>query len=358
MDSALEISADRPPLRVGIAGAGRAVFMQHLPAWLALPGKYVVTAVCDLIKERRDRMAEHFPKLKAYRRYEDMLDDSDIDLVLVSFPTDMHVASALAALAKNKWTVVESPLALTYEQATVLKAAAVKARGKLYACLPGYYAPEFRLARMALGDERLGDVYEVVVRRQDYVRRDDWQSIKRCGGGAVWYEGPEAVQQAITLMGGAPAQLWSELKRVASLGDAEDTMHLALKGRGAVSAYVDVGGGRLDATLPAFEVRGSRGAFAVMPGAQSGVLRAIDPDFKFPRRRSSVRTPEIVDLHEQLPVREFPFALPDDDTAAVGYWKALYESITKALPFAPALEDAVETVRYLQVVKQASPFAK
>lgn len=358
MDGTIEITAERPPLRVGVAGAGRAVFMNHLPAWFSLSGKYVVTAVCDLIKERRDRIAVHYPKLKAYRRYEDMLDDPEIDLILVSFPTDRHVDSALAALAKNKWTVVESPLALTYDQATVLKAASVRARGKLYACLPGYYSPEFRLARRALGDARLGDIYEVVVRRQDYVRRDDWQSIKRCGGGATWYEGPTAVQQAVTLMGGAPAQLWGELKRVASLGDAEDTLHLALKGRGAISAYIDIGGGRLDAMLPAFELRGTRGAFAVMPGAKDGILRAIDPDFKFPRRRSSVRTPELVDLHEPFPVKEYSLSLPDNDTSAVSFWKALHESVTKALPFAPALEDAAETIRYLQVVKQASPFAK
>ena len=352
------ISAGRPPLRLGIAGAGRSVLFTHLDALRALPTLYSVTAVCDLVKDRRDRVERHYPELRPYRRYEDMLDDPEIDVVFIALPTVDHVKAALAALAKNKWVVLESPMALSHDQALMLRAASVKAHGKLYPCLPGFFAPDFRLARQALTDARLGDVYEAVVRRQDYVRRDDWQSIKRCGGGAAWYEGPDAVQQAVALLGTPPAQLWSELKRIASLGDAEDTAHIAIKGRGEMTVYIDIAGGRLDLPKPSFEVHGSRGVFSVMPGASTGTVRAIDPDFKFARRRSSVRTPPLADLHEDLPVREWQVSLPDAESAAVGYWKALYESVRKALPFPVALDDAVETIRYLQVVKRSSPFAK
>ena len=125
-----------------------------------------------------------------------------------------------------------------------------------------------------------------------------------------------------------------------------------------MTVYVDVGGGRLDLPKPAFEIYGSRGAFSVMPGMTSGTIRAIDPEFKFARRRSSVRTPPGADLHETIPVKECAVTLPDAETAAVGYWKALYDSVRKALPFPVTLDEAVEVIRYLQVVKQTSPFVK
>ncbi|MBR4652079.1 MAG: Gfo/Idh/MocA family oxidoreductase [Kiritimatiellae bacterium] len=359
MDTTMQdVSAARPPVRIGIVGAGRSVLQVHLPALQSLPDLFAVTAVCDLIKDHRDRVERAYPHVRHYRRYEDMLDDNEMDLVLVALPTVYHAKAALASLAKGRWTVVESPMALSHDQALVLRAAAIKARGRLLPSLPGYFSPEFRLARMALADSRLGDVYEAIVRRQDFVRRDDWQSIKRCGGGAAWYEGPDAVQQAVTLLGSAPSQLWSELKRIASLGDAEDTAHIALKGRGDMTVYIDIGGGRLDARGPAFEIRGSRGVFTVMPGAMSGTVRAIEPTFKFSRRRSSVRTPPVVDMHEDIPVREWPLALPDQDTAAAGYWKAVYETVRRAQPFPISLDDAVEAIHYLQVVKQSSPFSK
>ena len=358
METAADISSSRPPVRVGIVGAGRSVLLTHLAAFRALPKHYAVTAVCDLEKERRDQVAQFYPAVRPYRRIEDMLDDPEMDLVFIALPSRDHVACALSSLARGKWTVLESPIALSHEEATVLKAAAMKARGKLLPCLPGMFAPEFLLTRQVLSDARLGNVYEAVVRRQDYVRRDDWQSVMRCGGGAAWYEGPETVQQAVTLLGGVPVQLWGELKRVVSLGDAEDTLHMVLKGRGNMSVYIDVGGGRLDAQLPAFEVRGDRGVFSVMPGAREGKIRAIDPDFKFARRRCSVRTPPVADLHEEIPVKTYAVSWEGTDSAAVGFWRALHDSVCRAAPFVVPLEDAVETIRYLQVVKQASPFAK
>ena len=40
------------------------------------------------------------------------------------------------------------------------------------------------------------------------------------------------------------------------------------------------------------------------------------------------------------------------------FWKALYGTVRTAAPFPVALDDVVETIRYLQLVKRASPFAK
>ncbi len=356
MDNFNDLSGGRPPLRVGILGAGRSTLNTHLPALAALPALFRVTAVCDLIKDRRDLVAKIYPELRPYRSCEDMLDDPDIDLFFIALPSPLHGKVALSALSRNRWTVVETPMALSHDQALVLRAAAVKSRNKLFPCLSGYFSPEFRLARMALPDPRLGSVYEAIVRRQDYIRRDDWQSIKRCGGGAAWYEGVEAMHQALALLGGQVVQLWGELKRVAALGDAEDTMHAALKGRGAMTAFVDIGGGRLDAPLPAFELHGTRGTFSVMPGADRGLIRAIDPDFKFPRRRSSVRTPALTDMHEEIPLREFTLALPDRETGAIGFWRAVYESASKAMPFPIAIDDAAEVIRYLCAIKKSSAF--
>ena len=353
-------AAHRPPLRVGIAGLGRAALFAHLPALKTLSDLYRLVAVCDLMKERRDIVEKDNPDLHTYRRVEDMLDDPEIDVVLVSLPTSDHVPCALSALRRDKWTVVESPLAVSHDDAKVLQAASVKARGKLFAYTPGLFSPEFRLAQAALDDTRLGEIFEVRVRRQDYLRRDDWQSVKRCLGGCTWYEGPDALLQATALMRTPPAQLWSELKRVASLGDAEDFAHIVLKSRANVTVDVEICGGQLPPFEPAFTIRGARGSFAVAPGASEGRLRVVDPSFKFPRRRSSVRTPPLDDMHEDLPVVDVPFGLPPDaraDSGSVSFWRTLYLTIRTAVPFPVSLDDVVETVRYLQLVKRASPFA-
>ena len=350
----------RPPVRIALVGLGRAMLHDHLPALKQLPELYQVTAVCDLLRERRAIVEKDYPKVRTYRRVEDMLDDPDIDLVDIALPTTDHQSAALESLSREKFTVVESPLALTHDAATILKAASAKARGRLFAYTPGLFAPDFRLAQAALDNLSLGDIYEVRVRRQDYLRRDDWQSVKRCGGGAAWYAGLEAVLQAVALMRAQPAQLWSELKRIASLGDAEDFAHIVLKSRGEVTADIEINGGDLSAREPSFSVRGSRGVFTVAPGAVEGTCHVIDPGFKFPRRRSSVRTPPLDDMHENLKVIDIPATLPPtaEKSGPVAFWRALYSTIRTAEPFPVSLDDVVEAIRYIQLVKQASPFAK
>lgn len=352
------VESHRPPIRVGIAGLGRAAFFNHIPAFRALPGLYRLVAVCDLMKERRDIVERDDADVRMYRRVEDMLDDPEIELVLITLPTSDHVSCALSSLRRGHWTVVEAPLATTHDDAKMLQAASVKERGKLFAYTPGLFTPEFRLAQSVLEDPRLGEIFEIHVRHQDYVRRDDWQSVKRCLGGCAWYEGQDALLQATALMRAQPAQLWSELKRVASLGDAEDFAHVVLKSRGAITADVEINGGELSPG-PAFDVRGNRGTFSVMPNATEGRLHLLNPDFRFPRRRSSVRTPPLSDMHEELPVIDIPVKLAGEALSGpAAFWKALYGTVRTAAPFPVALDDVIETIRYLQLVKRASPFAK
>ncbi len=351
--------AKRPALRVGIIGLGRAAFFEHLPALKALGDLYRVVAVCDLLKERRDRVEKDFPGLRTYRRVDDMLDDPEIDVVDIALPTADHVPVALAALRRDKWTIVEVPIAVSYDDAKILQAAAIKSHGKLFAYTPGFFAPDFRLALSMLEDKRLGDIFEVRVSYQDYVRRDDWQSVKRCLGGCTWYSGPAALLQAITLLHTRPSQLWSELKRVASLGDAEDFAHIVLKTRSALTADIELCGAQLAPVAPSFTIRGSRGVFTVQHGASAGTLHVIDPAFRFPRRRSSVRTPPLEDLHEPIPVVDLAVALPPDAEAGpLAFWRALFATIRTATPFPLVLDDVIEIVRYLQLIKKASPFAK
>ncbi len=359
MDTEIEQVTHRRPLRIGIAGLGRAGLLDHLPALRQLSSLYTITAVCDLMKERRDIVEREFPNVRTYRRVDDMLYDHELDVVDIALPTLDHVKTAVASLNRNIWTVVESPLALSHDAAMVLKATSIKTRGKLIPYVPGLFSPDFRLAQMTLDDPRLGNVFEVRVRHQDYIRRDDWQCVMRCGGGCTWRDGQGAILEAIALMRSLPSQLWSDLKRVISLGDAEDFMHIMLKSRGFVSADVEVCGAQLEPHAHSFVLRGSLGSFFVNPGATEGTLRVVDPEFKFPRRRSSVRTPPLDDMHEKLPVVDIPVRLPEGAvTGPTAFWRALYATIRTAAPFPLSLDDAVEVIRYLQLAKQSSPFAK
>ena len=350
----------RPPLRVALIGLGRAMFEDHYSIFKAHPAMFQVVAACDLLKERRDIVEADFPSCKMFRRYNDLLDERDIDLVDIATGSSLHVKHALASLRKGFWTLLESPMALTYEDAQILRGAAVKAKNRLLVMHRHMFDSDYLLAKQEMADSRLGDIYQINVNREDFVRRDDWQAIKRLGGGAAYYAMPDMIMQALKLLPMQPIQMWSDLKRVASLGDAEDYVHVSLKTRGAVSAGIEFNGGVLaPLRKPSFEIRGTRGAFSVMAGESVGKLTVIDPAFEFPRRRSSVRTPDLNDLHEDIPVIEESVTLSKGTLHGISaFWKHVYDTVRTAAPFPFPLEDAIESVKFSHLIKKTSPFGK
>ena len=350
----------RPPVRVALMGLGRSMFGDHYPVFKAHPALFKVVAACDLMKERRDIIAKDFPDCRMFRRFVDMLDERDIDLVDIATCSTDHVKHALMSLDRGFWTLLETPIALTVDDSQVLRGAAQKSKGRLLALQRGLFAPDFLLAKQEMSDPRLGDIYEVRVRHEDFIRRDDWQTVKRLGGGASYYAMTDLVVQTLKLLPLPPIQMWSELRRVASLGDAEDCVHVNLKTRGAVSADIEFNGGVLpEDRSPSFVVRGTRGTFKVAAGASEGVVTAIDPDFSFPRRRSSVRTPGLLDMHEKVPVKTYQVSLPKGTLSGPSaFWKHVYDTVRTAAPFPIALEDSLEAVKFAHLMKKTSPFGK
>ncbi len=350
----------RPPVRVALMGLGRAMFSSHYPVFKAHPALFKVVAACDLVKERRDIVAKDFPNCKMFRQFDDMLEERDIDIVDIATCSVDHVKHALMSLKKGFWTLLESPMALTLDDANMLRGAAAKAKNRLLVLQRGLFAPDFLLAREAMNDPRLGEIHQIRVRREDFIRRDDWQTIKRLGGGAAYYEMTDLVLQTLKLLPQPPIQMWSELKRVASLGDAEDYAHINLRTRTQLTAEVEYNGGCLtELRSPSFEIRAERGNFSVMPGATEGLLTVINPKFKFPRRRSSVRTPEIKDLHEEFPVVQIPVTLPKGTMyGPSAFWKHVYDTVRTAAPFPLQIEDSIESVKFAHLMKKTSPFGK
>lgn len=354
------VEYQRPPVRVALMGLGRSMFETHYPVFKAHPALFKVVCACDLKRERRDIIAKDFPDCKMFRQFSDMLDERDIDLVDIATPSVDHVRNALESLGRGFWTLLETPMSLTYDDAMVLKGAAVKAKNRLLVLQRGYFAPDFLLARSMMSDPRLGAIHQVQIRREDFIRRDDWQCVKRLGGGASYYAMTDLILQALKLLPVPPIQMWSELKRIASLGDAEDFAHICLKTREQISADVEFSGGVLpDDRSPSFVIRGERGTFKVMPGSSEGTLTVIDPAFKFPRRRSSVRTPELGDMHEEVPVKTFPVSLPRGTLSGPSaFWRHIYDTVRTAAPFPLALEDSMEAVKFAHLMKKTSPFGK
>ncbi len=88
-----------------------------------------VVAVCDVYAKRR-RNAEEFAKCQGYGDYRQILDRSDVDVVLIATPDHWHAKMAIEALEKGKDVYLEKPVTLTIAEARDV-ALAVKRTGRV-----------------------------------------------------------------------------------------------------------------------------------------------------------------------------------------------------------------------------------
>ena len=353
------IRTTRPPIRIGIVGLGRAGLDMHCPELAEMPELFKIIAVCDPVKERRDVAVERFPDCRTYRRYEDLLADPDVELVDLATRSDDHAAHVMQALKTRKWVHVERPFCCDYDQAMVLRAAAIKAGNRLLVRHNFRYEAAYLQTKEVIESGVLGEVYNIEMRRGVYERRDDWQTVKRCGGGTALSWGPAFLDQAIELLHTPPVKLWSDFKRVASVGDAEDYVRIILRNMAGLTVDLEISGGRVG-VKPLFVVTGTKGEFVLYPDAAEGTLRCLDPKQKLARRRSSVRTPPLGSFGTPETLRWVESKVPVRPKAESGMtliWEHVFNAIRENKPYPIPLDTAIETMRILSMVKKESAFA-
>lgn len=344
------------PIRVGIVGCGRAGWSMHRPELEAHGKKFNVVAVCDVSKERRDQMTEHYGCV-AYKTIEVLLADPQVELVSIATRSPDHTPHALLSLKAGKKVFLEKPIALSYAEAKKLARATKGRRNQLFVRHNRRFEPTFQHVREIINSGLLGDVYEIKLRRQSYQRRDDWQTLKRCGGGQLLNWGPHIIDHAIRFLGGRIDHVWSDLRKIAAAGDAEDHVHVIAKGgKNGCVVDLEISGG-VAKPEPVYTVFGSRGSLS--SDEKTIKLRYLNPKKKLSARRANSGTPAIGTfgspdkLHwveKEIPVK--PRARCD----CGDIWKHLYASIRERKAFPIKLEEALQVMEIISQVRRGTPF--
>ena len=99
---------------IGIIGLGN-ISRGHLKEFTERPDSEI-TAVCDIYAPRLDAGVTQ-TGARGYRRFEDLLEDPNVDAVIICTPDHWHAPMAIAAMQAGKDVDVEKPMSLTIEEA-------------------------------------------------------------------------------------------------------------------------------------------------------------------------------------------------------------------------------------------------
>lgn len=108
-------------IQVALVGAGAFAAGMHLPNIKSLSHQYKLKAVVNRTGSKGKAVAEQFGADYSTTVYEDVLKDSDIDLILIATRHDSHASMALQALQAGKHVFVEKPLAIKQDELDAIK---------------------------------------------------------------------------------------------------------------------------------------------------------------------------------------------------------------------------------------------
>src|SRR6266446_6320911 len=99
-------------LNIGLIGAGWWANTMHMPA-LAACDQANVVAVCDLIPERAEALAQKYHIPHTFTDYKQLLDSGLCEAVIVVITNDAHYPVTMDALNRGLHAICEKPLAIS-----------------------------------------------------------------------------------------------------------------------------------------------------------------------------------------------------------------------------------------------------
>jgi predicted dehydrogenase len=114
------MSKEERLLRVGVLGCGPIAQAAHLES-ASKARNAELYAICDVAEDLLQRMACTYQPRKTFRDYDEMLNDSDLDAVIVATSDAFHVPAAIAALKAGKHVLCEKPIGVSVEEVEELR---------------------------------------------------------------------------------------------------------------------------------------------------------------------------------------------------------------------------------------------
>ena len=348
-------SAKQRKIKVGIWGLGRAGFSMHVNELKALPNEFEIVAGCDIAQERLDNFAKSLPNAKLYLDGDAFLADPNVELVAVAVRSQQHVDYAIRALEAGKYVFAEKPFALTSAGLKKFAAADKKFPGRIFMRHNRRFEPAFNHISEIIKSGVLGEVFEIKLCRHQWSFRDDWQTLIECGGGQLNNWGPHIIDHSLQLLGAPVESMWSDLKVVAAVGDAEDHLKIVFRGENGRIVDMEISGG-IALPSPAYAVYGTRGSL-ICKDEKTIELKYLDKKFKLPPKMSARKaTPDFGYafckafppkwVEESIPVA------PKNKANCEQIYHNVYESIRKGKKYPITLAEACEVVKWTEKVKK------
>jgi inositol 2-dehydrogenase len=168
------------PVRVGLVGLGRMGRFHATNLAGRIPGARLVR-IADAAEDVARENASRLEGVQWSTRYEDLLEDPEVEAVLVASPTPLHADMAEEAAASGKHVFCEKPVSLKLERTQQVNEAVREAGVNMQVGFHRHFDPDYRAAQEKISVGHIGEVYLFRTSLRD-MRSPGFDYIKDSGG--------------------------------------------------------------------------------------------------------------------------------------------------------------------------------
>jgi UDP-N-acetyl-2-amino-2-deoxyglucuronate dehydrogenase len=200
-------------IKTAVVGCGR-ISANHFKSIEQHGQDLKLAAVCDADLQLAERCAQLY-QVPAFSNFEELVRQSDCDLVCLCSPSGLHSGQAIAAARMGKHVMTEKPMATRWKDGLEMVRACDQANVRLFVVKQNRRNHTLQMLKRALDEKRFGRIYLVHLnvfwtRPQDYYDSSAWRGTWEMDGGAFmnqashyvdlleWLIGPVSDVQAMT----------------------------------------------------------------------------------------------------------------------------------------------------------------
>ncbi|KAH9850027.1 oxidoreductase [Lenzites betulinus] len=221
------------PIKTCVLGVGLGGLTFHIPFVLARPNLFKLRAVMERNPKApggklQARFGEEAAKgVIIHRTVEDVLADPEVELVIITTPSETHYELAKKALQAGKHVLVDKPVTAHFSQAQELGALAKSKNVVLYPFQNRRWDSDFLALRKLLDlpadhPQSLGTLFEFESRFDRYRAelKGTWKDLALEANGLTYDLAAHTIDQALVLFG-RPTKITAFVENIRGLGSKE-----------------------------------------------------------------------------------------------------------------------------------------
>lgn len=197
------------PIQVGLASYGMSGSIFHAPLISSNPGFQLT----KIVERSGNTALTRYPQVTIAKKYEELLLDDAIELIVVNTPNAHHLSMAQQALEAGKHVVIEKPFTITSQDAQTLINTA-KANNRILSVFQNRrWDGDFLTVQQVVKQGLLGKLVDYEAhydRYRNYIEPNTWKEEAHQGSGILYNLGSHMIDQALVLFG-KPTSVTAEI---------------------------------------------------------------------------------------------------------------------------------------------------